>query len=164
MNLTLLEERDNHRAVLIRKAAIHVPAFVGAFIVSGLLFASLLQGNLDVLIGLAIMGIVSFAVGFEASAAVRDLRKQPTTTSGEALRVWSKGRFLFFGTIFYVLVNGRVFELSREAYGSIEYGDNLEIAHWPHTNVVVTLHLIEGLVEGLVEGPPPGAPGAARDQ
>ncbi|MDP6605149.1 MAG: hypothetical protein QF664_02645 [Dehalococcoidia bacterium] len=156
MNPTLLEERSDHRAVLIRKAAIHVPAAIGAFIVSALLFVSLLQGNLGVLIGLTIMGLVSFAVGFEASAAMRDLRKEPTTTRGEALRVWSKGRFLFLGRVYYVLVSGRVFELSREAYGSIEYGDNLEIVHWPHTNVVVTLH--------LVEAPPESAPGTARDR
>ncbi|MEE8422142.1 MAG: hypothetical protein V3S31_05125 [Dehalococcoidia bacterium] len=145
MTLTLLEKRSDHRAALVRKAMIHVPATIGALAISAALFVSLLQGNLGVLIGLTIIGIIGFAVGFEANASLRDLQAEPVTTRGEVLRAWSKGRFLFIGTIFYVHVGGRVFELERPTFANIENGDTLEIVHWPRTNIIITLHLVEGL-------------------
>lgn len=144
MTLTLLEERSDHHAALVRKAMIHVPAALAALAIGALLFMSLLQGNLGVLIGLTIIGVIGLAVGFEANAALRDLKAEPITTQGEVLRAWSKGRYLFIGTIFYVHVGGRVFELERPTFASVENGDTLEIVHWPRTNIIITLHLVEG--------------------
>lgn len=142
MNTTLIDEDLGHRRALQRKVLLHGPAAVVSWAITAWLLLVLVGGNVGALVGLTIMAIVTTALTFEAISALRDLRTEPITTRGGVGRVWSKGRFLFIGTIHYLAVAGRIFELRREAYASLQEGDTVEIEHWPHTNVVVSIRLV----------------------
>lgn len=144
MTSTLIDEDPGHRGALQRKMLLHTPAAVGSWLVGLWLLMVLLSGNVGALVGLIIVAIVTAAFTFESVAAIRDLRSEPITTRGNIDRAWAKGRFLFIGTVRYLIVRGRVFELRPEAFASLQEDDTVEIKHWPRTNVLVSLHLIEG--------------------
>ena len=143
MSDTLLYEHDGHRGRVVRKALMHGP--LGLFTISVTLWLaiSVLGGNLGSLFGFLILALISFAIGLEGLAALRDLVAVPVKSRGEIRRAWSKGRFLFIGTIHYILVEKRVFELEAHIASSVEVGNIVELQHWPHTNVVASLHLVE---------------------
>ena len=144
MSSTLIDEDLGHRRTLHRKLVIHTPGAVVAWGALLWLLAILLSGNLGALVGLTLVAIITASVTFEASAAIRDLRGDPITTRGNVDRAWAKGRFLFIGTVRYLIVRGRVFELRQEAFASLQEDDIVDIKHWPHTNIVISLHLLEG--------------------
>ena len=77
--------------------------------------------------------------------ALRDLRASPVTTEGNVERLWNKTTFLFFGRNYYLLVNGHVFSISLEAYRELfpRMGREVKVRHWPHTDIVISLHLLE---------------------
>jgi hypothetical protein len=144
MSSTLIDEDLGHRLALQRKLIIHTPVAVVSWGITIWLLLVVLSGNLGALIGLTIAAIVTAAFTFEASASIRDLRCEPITTRGNIDRAWKKGRFLFIGTVRYLIVRGRVFELTQEAFISLQEDEVVEIQHWPHTNVVISLHLLRG--------------------
>jgi hypothetical protein len=143
MSDTLLYEHDGHRSRVIRKALIHGPLSLFTISVTLWLAISVLGGNLGALFGFLMMALISFAIGLEGLSAVRDLVAVPVKSRGEIWRAWSKGRFLFIGTIHYILVENRVFEVEAHTFSSVEVGNVVELEHWPHTNVVASLHLVE---------------------
>lgn len=153
MSSTLIDEDLGHRGALQRKMLLHTPAAVGSWLVTLWLLTVLFSGNVGALVGLTIVAIVTAAFSFEAVAAIRDLRSEPITTRGNVDRAWAKGRFLFVGTVRYMVVRGRIFELRSAAFASLQEDDMVEIKHWPHTNVLVSLHLIEGEDDESDRGP-----------
>ena len=144
MSSTLIDVVLGHRGTLHRKLMIHTPAAVIACGALLWLLVILVTGNLGALVGLTLVAIIAASVTFEASATIRDLRTEPITTRGNVDRAWAKGRFLFVGTVRYLIVRGRVFELRQEAFASLQEDDIVAIKHWPHTNIVISLHLLEG--------------------
>lgn len=136
----LLEEHFGHRMGVYRRAIIFTPLAVGFIAAFAFAFLSLLSGNVGALLGSVVLGVIAFALGFEALAALRDLRAEPITTSGPAERVWTKSKFLIFGKTGYLLLKGRVFEIRVDTTMLIEAGTPVTFRHWPHTNLVVTLH------------------------
>jgi hypothetical protein len=144
MSSTLIDDVLGHRGTLHRKLMIHTPAAVIAWGALLWLLVILVTGNLGALVGLTLVAIIAASVTFEASATIRDLRTEPITTRGNVDRAWAKGRFLFVGTVRYLIVRGRVFELRQEAFASLQEDDIVAIKHWPHTNIVISLHLLEG--------------------
>lgn len=143
MNEILLEEHHGHRATLVRKAVIHTPTATLAWVLALSLLGGLLQGNLGVIVGLVIVGVVAFALSFEAIAALRDLRTEPVTTHGAVQRLWTKGRVFFLGRVNYLFVQGRVFEVTAPTYAGLAEDDTVEVVHWPHTNILVTVSLMQ---------------------
>lgn len=143
MSDTLLYEHVGHRRRVIYKALMHGPLGLFTIGVTLWLAISVLGGNLGSLFGFLMMALISFAIGLEGFAALRDLGAVPVKSRGEIQRAWSKGRFLFIGTIHYILVEKRVFELEAHAFSSVEEGNIVELEHWPHTNVVASIHLVE---------------------
>jgi hypothetical protein len=136
----LLEEHFGHRAGVYRRALIFTPLAIGFLIAFALLFISLVGGNGGAWIGSILIGVIAFAISYEALSALRDLRSEPITTMGPAERVWTKSRFLVFGKTGYVLVRGRVFDIRVDTSMLLEAGTPVTVRHWPHTNLVVTLH------------------------
>ena len=144
MSTTLIDDDPGHRFALRRKLVLHAPVAVAAWAVAIWLLLVMLSGNFGAIVGLTIVGIVTAAFSFESVAAYRDLKGEPVTTRGNVNRAWAKGRFLFIGTVRYVIVRGRVFELRAEAFASLQEDDTVEIRHWPHTNLVISIHLLTG--------------------
>jgi hypothetical protein len=136
----LLEEHFGHRAGVYRRAIIFTPLSIGFLVAFALVFLSLIGGNGGAVLGSAILGVIAFAVTFEAQSALRDLRAEPITTSGPAERVWTKSRFLVFGKTGYLLLDGRVFDIRVDTSMLLEPGTPVTVRHWPHTNLIVTLH------------------------
>ncbi len=147
-----LEYRDNSRFGIWRQAAIYVP--------SGLLLTALLVVGMQHLpnsiIAVVVLTLFTLPVNIEAIQAVRDLlRREPVTSRGVVERQWAKSRFLFLGRVRYVLANlrrvedgrvdagrkpkGSLFEVGELANMQLHPGDEIEVVHWPHTNMVVSL-------------------------
>ena len=136
----LLEEREDHRAALVRKALIFTPSalfFVGFWLWT---VSVLVGGNPGALIGFIVLGAAAFALSYEALGALRDLRSAPTETSGRVQRVWTKARFVIFSRTGYMLVDKRVFEIGVDTSMILEPGSRVRIEHWPHTNSVSALY------------------------
>jgi hypothetical protein len=145
---TLLEERPQHRRVLVRTALLYLPAGAVATGLFALAFINLVTGHVGAILAVVIMGLIAFAVDFEAIGALRDLRTEPAITEGPILRKWSKGRFAFFGRVHYLMLGRRVFEVSAPSALELRDGDHVRIEHWPHTNTVIRLYRLPGTSAG----------------
>jgi hypothetical protein len=143
MTVRLLEEHTGARASVIRKAIIHTPPAIVAVSLTALAVVSLLQGDSALPVGVIIFGLFAFSFSLQSIAAVRDLRATPITSHGEVRRAWTRARFLFIGRIHYFQIERRVFEVGAIAHGELRPGDTVDVVHWPHTNIIVTLHLHE---------------------
>jgi len=142
MSELLIEERHDHRGRLMRTVLLYGPGGVLATALFLVAASSLLSGNVGAIFAVVIVGLIAFAVDYEAVSALRDLRAQPTVTEGPVLRKWSKGRIAFFGRVHYVLIGRSVFEVGPVAAAELRDGDRLRIAHWPRTNSVISIHRI----------------------
>ncbi len=144
MSARLIEENLGHRAALARSAVLWTPLAVLTLTFTAFLLAQLLAGNAGALIGLVLTGAMSFALTYEAVAALRDLRAAPVTTRGPVLRVWSKHKVLLFGNTFYVQVDRDIFTVTPQSFHELygREGVEVEARHWPHTNTIITLHLL----------------------
>ena len=143
-----LEYRPNHRTGLLIRAAIFVPS---AVVLSVLLIIAVM-GLPNSIILFIFVGIGALAVNIEAYHTVFDLFSKPLTSRGRIERKWSKGRFLFFGKINYILVaarevgadpdskpRDRLFEVGAISAIELNLGDEVIVHHWPRTNAIVTL-------------------------
>jgi hypothetical protein len=142
MSELLVEERDDHRSRLLRTVFIYTPGGVIATTLFVIAALSLLSGNVGAIFATVIMGLIAFAIDYEALSALRDLRAEPTVTEGQVLRKWSKGRIAIFGRVHYVLIGRAVFEIGPVAAAELQNGDHLRIEHWPHTHGVIAVHRI----------------------
>lgn len=159
-----LEYRANSRLGLARQALIYGP--IGVFI-AGLLVVAVgaLPNSIIGVVILLLFGIPVMIVGYQAVADLAGRR--PITSRGVIDRQFSKGRFLIFGRVNYLLadmrrVKGgavvregkphrRLFEIGSEANDRLSPGDEIEVVHWPHTNHIVSL---EKIASGLpTDGP-----------
>ncbi len=140
----LLEENPGHHAAVYRRALIFTPFAIAFLVAFSWTLRALLAGNLGALIGCVLLGLIAFALSYEGVAALRDLRTQPMRSSGPLDRVWTKSKFLVFGKSGYLLLNRRVFEIRVDTSMLMESGQLVTIEHWPHTNIVVTLHRDRG--------------------
>jgi hypothetical protein len=137
----LEQHEDTRRGVLI-KALLYGPGAVVVTVLFIYALRALLQGNMGALFATIIMGLITFAVDFEALAAFRDLRSEPTTTEGRVLRIWRKGRVLFFGRVHYLLIERKVFEVDAVTAAEAREGEPVRIEHWPHTNKVISVRKV----------------------
>lgn len=136
----LIEERHDHRSAIVRSAIFYTPLAIVSGVLLLIAAYNLLTGGLAALIPTIFLAILAFATIFEAQANLRDLRSEPTITRGPVMRAWNKGRFLIIGRVHYLLVERRVFEVNPVSAAEVEEGRYVEIAHWPHTNTLITLH------------------------
>ena len=128
-----LEQKPNHRAVLIRRVLILTPM---AVIVTALFLVAF--GN-RAWVPVVILGLATLAADIEALSALRDLRARPVTTRGVITRLLKKSRFLFFGRVDYMFIGRTLFEIGAIAASELRPGDEVVIEHWPHSNLVISL-------------------------
>ena len=98
----LLEENLGHRAGVYRRALFFAPSAVACLVVFSIAFLALLGGNIGALLGSAILGVIAFALSYEALAALRDLGATPIDTTGAVERIWTKSKFRVFGKSGYI--------------------------------------------------------------
>ena len=153
MNPTMIEERPEHRRAVVRKAILYTPAAVLALALTSYAIGNVVTGALGGVFLLIIAGVVTFALMFEWIAALRDLRTQPITTAGEVRNLWTRSRTLWFGTVRYLKVERRIFEVGPVAYDELRQGDTVEVVHWPHTLSIVTLQRLAQVEEDLDQRP-----------
>lgn len=149
----LLEEHSESRRLLARKLLLHAPLALAFGAIAGAALYYALTSSLGALVGAAIFGLPAFAFGYEAVTAARDLRARPMTTRGPIARMWNKGTILWMTRAYYLLVDlpssgdqereQRFFVISHEAYLQLEEGRTVEVQHWPHTNTVISIGLVE---------------------
>jgi hypothetical protein len=141
---TLLEERRSHRRTVIRKAAMYTPGAILAIVLLGISIWSIVGGSYGAAIPAFLLSLIGLALTFEAIAALRDLVAAPETTSGIIRRAWTKRMWLGLFRSHYVLVSKNVFDISIVSYSQVAEGDNLEVVHWPHSKVVVSVTKLRG--------------------
>jgi hypothetical protein len=139
-----LQYEVSHRMAVYRKVAVFVPS--GALFTWLLLVAALqLPGTI---IAVVLLGICTLALDVEAWHALRDLVSRPVTTRGQVRRIFSKPRFAFFGKVHYMFVDKQMFEVDVVAAMELREGDEVEVVHWPHTGVIVTVERVAGVERG----------------
>lgn len=156
----ILEQRDRPRFALTVRAAIYVPA---AILLTGLLVVALLSlpGSL---IAVILLSLGALAVDVEAYQSVADLLSSgPITSRATVERKWKKSRMLFLGRVHYLLVSAqplregqmdvsvppknRLFEIRPLTAELLDNGDEIEVVHWPHTNSIISMTLVQRAVE-----------------
>lgn len=152
-SIHMLEQRGASRRMIARKAFIYTPLAVVFGAISGAALYSAFTSSLGALVGAVIFGLPAFAFAYEAVTAFRDLRAQPTITRGTIARMWNKGTILWMTRAYYLLLDlptpagrerkQRFFVISQEAYLQLDEGRAIEVEHWPYTNAVVSLGVVE---------------------
>ncbi|MEX2446933.1 MAG: hypothetical protein WD734_06275 [Dehalococcoidia bacterium] len=135
LDLNFIEERRNHRTVLLRRAAIMTP---GAMLSTGLLVWAIMHLPSSIFATI-ILGLSSAALLLESVSALRDLPAQPVQTRGRIARLWKKSRYLFFGRIDYMLVDGTLFEVNAVTAMELHEGEEVVVEHWPHSNIIASV-------------------------
>ena len=162
----ILEQRDRPRFPIIVRTAIYVPA---AVVLIGLWSIALLSlpGSWFAFVVLS-LGAFPFAI--EAYQGAADLLGSgPVTSHGMVERNWNKSRLMLLGRVHYLLVSARpviegevdesanptrlLFEIQPLTAEALEPGDEIEVLHWPHTNTVVSMTLVERVVERSLRRP-----------
>lgn len=136
LDRNMLEERSNTRTSVMIRAAILTPM---AIVLLGLLGLSSTYLP-DSFLAVFVLTLGGIPAAIEAIAAIRDLSAAPTTTRGSVMRLWKKSRFLFAGRVDYMLVDRKLFEINAITASELHEGDEVIVEHWPHTNILITLH------------------------
>ena len=140
------------RASILRKALLCTPLALAFIVVAAIALYNTITSSMGASVGTLVFGIPGIALGLEAWSAIRDLRAEPVTTRGVIVRMWNKGTVLWMTRAYYLLVavrsdkpnnDQRFFVIPQEAYLQLEDGRSIEVHHWPHTNTVVWLSVIE---------------------
>jgi hypothetical protein len=129
---------------VLRSALLFTPFFLLAVAV----FAFMLNDartdgvTLGTVIGLLLSGGVTALLGYQSVQATRDLFAQLVETEGRVERRWSRNEF-FIVRNDYVLVQGSVFRIEPERALQIEAGDTVRVVHFPHTDTVETIDVVQ---------------------
>lgn len=144
----VLRTEPRARRAVVRMAVLYTPLTIAMVVLAAIALFNLLNGAFAAVIGVVIFGIISFATGYQAWTALRDLRAEPVRTRGIVDRAWDKGTVLWITRAHYALVRSplpgdaerfarRVFVLPEDVYREIAEGGEVEIDHLPHTNTVL---------------------------
>lgn len=149
----VLEEYGESRRPIVRKVLLHMPLALAFGAVSAAALYYAFTSSLGALVGAAVFGLPALAFAYEAVTAARDLRAQPVRTRGAVARMWNKGTILWMTRAYYLLVDlptpqgakpeQRFFVVSQAVYLQLDEGHTVEIRHWPHTNTVLSIGVVE---------------------
>ncbi|MFN8639808.1 MAG: hypothetical protein U0360_10225 [Dehalococcoidia bacterium] len=153
-SITMLLEQPDARArrSIVRKALAFTPAALLFLLATAFALYNVFTSSAGALVGVIVFGLPAFALTYEAVAALRDLRSSPRITRGVIARMWNKGTVLWMTRAYYLLIESpaessgseqHFFVISPEAYLQLSDGRTVEVRHWPHTNTVVSLGVIE---------------------
>lgn len=138
----VVQEETQPRRGLRRMALLHVPLAIASGAAAVWLLTVLIGGETGAVVGLTILGLVLFATAFQSVTALRDLRAEPTRTTGIVLRKRRPGIFLMLGRTHYLRLREGAFVVSVPAYHELSEDDEVEIDHWPHTRTVIRVRLL----------------------
>ena len=147
------EERERPRN---RNRVILMALFYGFWVVvmaAGLVIA-LSDGSIMLLILSSLFGAM---VLHQALHYVRDINARPIKYEGEITRKWHKGNFfLFFFPSYYIMVERKVFALSRREYGQVLEDDLVRVMCYPYSLTVERLERYDTTKKDFVpaEGDP----------
>lgn len=144
MTVEIIEERANHRHVIVRAALIYTPVGVAFGAILSISVMSLFGGRLSASIPAVVLAAIVFALAFQAIAAIRDLRSTPTFTRGLVSRLWTKGNFLIFFRANYMQVGRQVFVISPANFLELVEDATVEVHHWPHSKSVIRIIVLTG--------------------
>jgi hypothetical protein len=145
------EERLNNRGRIIIMAGFY--SVLVAFMVAGIVIA-LVEGYILLLILSSLFGAM---VLHQALHYLRDINARPVQHEGDITRKWHKGNFfLFFFPSYYIMVERKVFTLSRREYGQVLEDDLVRVHHFPYSLTVERLERYDTSKKDFVlaEGPP----------
>jgi len=162
MSVSTLQERPPDRQPLMRAIFIWTPP-AGVVTAVWLTFSvgGLISGNVGAIFPVVLLGLFSGALWFQAMAAWRDLRRQPTVIRGPVQRIWRKGVLLGFFPSHYLQVQRKIFAVEPSAWTQLGVNSVIEIEYWPHTHQITQLRLYEGRDAEALLLPPSSSPSPA---
>jgi hypothetical protein len=131
----------HNRGKVLRMAAFYSLLTAGSGALVAIALYKLATGDGGFVFMLAIFGFFGLIFGYWALHYLRDLKAQPVTIEAEVLKKWHKGNiFIFFMPSFYVLVDGKIFTVSRKEYAMLLETDLVRVSCYPHS---LTIEKIE---------------------
>lgn len=94
------------------------------------------------IVGLVLVALVAFLLGYQVVQSIRDLLSQPVETVGEVERSWTRNDFFLFRNS-YVFLDRNVYRVPPDQFLELSPGDSVRIVHLPHTGAVETIERIE---------------------
>lgn len=135
--------RPSARASLIRTALLYTPFFILLLAALGFVIRELaLEPGAGSVAAVVIVGFLAFLTGYQSVQTLRDLVAQPVETQGVIHRKWRRND-LFVMRSHYLLVNRHVFRVEPTDFMELEVDDTVSIIHYPHTDTVESLSLLE---------------------
>jgi hypothetical protein len=135
--------RPSARASLIRTALLYTPLFVLLLAALGFVIRELaLEPGGGSVAAVVIVSLLALLTGYQSVQALRDLLAQPIQTEGVINRKWRRND-LFVMRSHYLLVNRHVFRVEPTDFMELEVDDTVSIVHYPHTDTVESLALLE---------------------
>jgi hypothetical protein len=135
--------RPSARSSLIRTALLYTPLFILLRGALGFVIRELaLEPGAGSVAAVVIVGLLAFLTGYQSVQALRDLVAQPMETQGVIHRKWRRND-LFVMHSHYLLVNRHVFRVEPTDFMELEVDDTVSIVHYPHTDTVESLALLE---------------------
>jgi hypothetical protein len=131
-------------ASVLRSALLFTPFFI----VASAVFAFMLNDartddvTAGTVIGLLLSGGVAALLGYQSVQAIRDLFAPLVETEGRVERRWSRNEYFIMRND-YVVVRGSVFRIEPERALQIEPGDTVRVVHYPHTDTVETIDILQ---------------------
>jgi hypothetical protein len=131
------------RASLVRTALVFTPLLLLSLAgVGGVIFYLAREGPSGLIVTLILLCLAAFLTGHQSVQSLRDLRSSPRLTTGLVDRKWKRAD-LFVLRSFYIYVDRSVFKVTPLIYHELEEGDTVSVNHYPHTNTVISVELVE---------------------
>jgi hypothetical protein len=131
------------RASLVRTVLVFTPLLLLSLAgVGGVIFYLTREGPGGLIVTLMLLFLAALLTGHQSVQSLRDLRSSPRLTTGLVDRKWNRAD-LFILRSFYIYVDRSVFKVTPLIYHELEEGDTVSVNHYPHTNTVISVELVE---------------------
>ena len=122
---------------------------------SGVLVAMALykvvSGDSGLLVMLMVFGFFGLLTAYHANQYLRDVKARPVVHEGDIMRKWHKGNLLFFLLpSFYIMVQGKIYSVTRQEYALLLEDDLVRITCYPHSLTVERLELYDSSYKQFV--------------
>lgn len=135
--------RPSARASLVRSALLYTPLFLALLTALGFVVRELaMDPGGGAVAAVVIVALLALLTGYQSAQTLRDLVAKPVETEGVVQRKWRRSD-LFVMQSHYLLVDRHVFRVEPTDFIELEVDDTVSIIHYPHTDTVESVTLLE---------------------
>ena len=150
------EPLANHHRV-VRMLLFHGSITLGCLSLVLLASYMLISGDGGFVFMFCLFAFFGLVFGYWALHYLRDVSAKPVTLQAEVMKKWHKGNiFIFFLPSYYILVEDKIFTISRREYAMLLELDLVRISCYPHSLTIERLERFDETEKKFV----PAASGA----